>query len=201
MAVAVRGRPAKTPAPGERVSLGLKVTPAVKISLDQLARQNGRTQSQEAELRLEYSFRDESRAELFHEAAYGAQTAGLLELLGSVIRNAAVSSSTGLLEDWLDDPIAFSRVCGAIGTVLDALRPPGAGEDPSTNLGREIACGWLIQVATRHSPEDSDPLARFGRAVRARIGEAAARRIAKQMPGKRRASPRRHKDGSAGEGR
>jgi predicted transcriptional regulator len=38
------------------VSLGLKVTPEIKQKLDEAARASGRTQSQEAELRLERTF-------------------------------------------------------------------------------------------------------------------------------------------------
>lgn len=53
------GRPIKAAEPGTRVSLGLKVTPAIKTALDEEARRNGRTQSQEAEARLEASFRDD----------------------------------------------------------------------------------------------------------------------------------------------
>ena len=56
------GRPLKAPIPGKRVSLGLKVTPSIKEKLDRAAREGGRTQSQEAEVRLERSFdRDELR--------------------------------------------------------------------------------------------------------------------------------------------
>ncbi len=50
------GRPSKPPVPGERVSLGLRVTANMKMKLDQAAAESGRSQSQEAELRLEQSF-------------------------------------------------------------------------------------------------------------------------------------------------
>ncbi|RVC57680.1 TraY domain-containing protein [Mesorhizobium sp.] len=54
-----RGRPTKAPTPGERVSLGLRVTAEMKERLDAEATKNGRSQSQEAEYRLERSFGDE----------------------------------------------------------------------------------------------------------------------------------------------
>jgi hypothetical protein len=44
------------PQSGERVSLGLKVTADIKSRIDTAAKASGRTQSQEAELRLERSF-------------------------------------------------------------------------------------------------------------------------------------------------
>jgi hypothetical protein len=50
------GRPRREPEPGERVSLGLRVTPDMKRRLDEAAAKSGRSQSQEAELRLERSF-------------------------------------------------------------------------------------------------------------------------------------------------
>ncbi|MGO7259023.1 hypothetical protein ACCT32_36365, partial [Rhizobium brockwellii] len=54
------GRPIKEAEPGKRVSLGLKVTAAIKSKLDKAAREVGRTQSQEAEVRLERSFDEEA---------------------------------------------------------------------------------------------------------------------------------------------
>ena len=50
------GRPPKAPVAGERVSLGLRVTADIKRKLDEAATDTGRSQSQEAELRLEQSF-------------------------------------------------------------------------------------------------------------------------------------------------
>jgi TraY domain len=59
------GRPTKPPTEGERVSLGLRVTADVKRKLDEAAAKSGRSQSQEAELRLERSFeRDQLFAEI-----------------------------------------------------------------------------------------------------------------------------------------
>jgi len=73
------GRPTKAPSPGTRVSLGLKVTPAIKSSLDDAAKSNGRTQSQEAELRLERSFTE--------EAALGGPQMRMLALrAGDIVR-------------------------------------------------------------------------------------------------------------------
>jgi hypothetical protein len=49
------GRPTKPPKPGERVSLGLRVTPQMKQRLERAAIRKGRSLSQEAEYRLEAS--------------------------------------------------------------------------------------------------------------------------------------------------
>jgi hypothetical protein len=53
------GRPIKPGVSGARVSLGLRVTGDTKSRLDNAALASGRSQSQEAELRLEQSFRDD----------------------------------------------------------------------------------------------------------------------------------------------
>ena len=50
------GRPMKKPTPGARAQLGLKVPPSLKAKIDAAAVANGRTQSMEAEARLERSF-------------------------------------------------------------------------------------------------------------------------------------------------
>jgi hypothetical protein len=47
------GRPIKTALPGERPSLGLKVTAATKALIEALARASGRTQSAQAEFLIE----------------------------------------------------------------------------------------------------------------------------------------------------
>lgn len=49
------GRPPKKPI-GKRASLGLKVTADIKARMERAAELSGRSQSQEAELRLERSF-------------------------------------------------------------------------------------------------------------------------------------------------
>jgi hypothetical protein len=47
------GRPMKEPAEGERISLGLKVTAEMKAKIDAVAKESGRTQSQEVERLIE----------------------------------------------------------------------------------------------------------------------------------------------------
>jgi hypothetical protein len=54
------GRPTRPPRPGERVTLGLRVSAEMKRKLEKDAIKNGRSLSQEAEFRLERSYdRDE----------------------------------------------------------------------------------------------------------------------------------------------
>ena len=50
------GRPIKPAVEGQRATLSMMVTPTIKTQLDEAARINGRTRSQEAEMRIERSF-------------------------------------------------------------------------------------------------------------------------------------------------
>jgi uncharacterized protein (DUF1778 family) len=54
------GRPTKSPIPGQRIRLGLRVKPELKTALSAAAKASGRSMSQEAELRLENSLKSDS---------------------------------------------------------------------------------------------------------------------------------------------
>jgi hypothetical protein len=71
------GRPTRPPKPGERVTLGLRVTAELKNRIEGAANEKGRSLSQEAEFRLERSF---DREELLPEVltlAYGKALANV----------------------------------------------------------------------------------------------------------------------------
>ncbi len=139
------GRPTKAPEPGARASLGLKVTSTIKQRLDEAARANGRTQSQEAEARLERSFVDEDLLPQLLDLAYGRETAALLLILGECIKPTAEQAlfyEKKTLEGagpWMSAPWAFHQVREAVNLVLDALQPEGAESAPMPKLVQEIA--------------------------------------------------------------
>src|SRR5258707_6304331 len=83
-----RGRPYKPATAGQRSSLGLRVTAEIKDLLDSAAMKNGRTQSAEAEARLELTFRAERQLDQALETIFGQRTAGLVMLLAHVMRAA-----------------------------------------------------------------------------------------------------------------
>ena len=90
--------PGRKPRPanqGQRVSLGLKVTPKIKNQLDAAAKLNGRTQSQEAEVRLENSFRNEHVLDEVIDLHFGRSNGDLLlSLFGAVLSTATEVSRT-----------------------------------------------------------------------------------------------------------
>jgi hypothetical protein len=104
------GRPPKAAAPGQRVSLGLKVTADIKQRLDEEARRTGRTQSQQAELMIERSFTEQA-------ALGGPDMQRLAYLMVTAFATAGQGSAAGK-PDWINDRDAYRA--GVIG-VVDAL--------------------------------------------------------------------------------
>jgi predicted transcriptional regulator len=120
--------------PGERVALSLRMTPGLKRRLDAAADANGRSQSQEAEFRLEQSF---DRQELLADAlttAYGSkEVAGLVMLIGDALQNAG-SGQYALFRSWpevltegrgawMANSEAYAQATDAVHRILEALRP------------------------------------------------------------------------------
>jgi hypothetical protein len=150
--VAKRGRPTQEATPGTKVSLGLTVTADLKARLDQEAQRTGRTQSQEAQWRLELSF---DRQDLLDEVltlAYGPQTAALLSVLGHAV---SMIERRNDKEDCLTTPKGYTDVATAIDTIVKALNPGGRGFPPKieplakldlSNWGQMCASGAIQAI-------------------------------------------------------
>jgi hypothetical protein len=116
---------------GERLPLGLRVTKELKRKLRDISHESGRSLSQEAEFRLEQTFKSSSTLFEALDLAYGRHTTGLLLALGLAIQ----TTGTRCLmlskwkfdgcEDWLADPYAFDQAVRAVNTILERFRPPG----------------------------------------------------------------------------
>jgi TraY domain len=126
------GRPRRRePRPGERVSLGLRVTPECKARLDAVARASGRSQSQEAELRIESSFRDQKILVEALDMAFGSQVARVLQRLGQImISIAPLTVGTSRTPDvgahfgqWMNNAWARQKMIDAAIAYLSKLRP------------------------------------------------------------------------------
>jgi len=148
------GRPLQVPLPGQRMSLGLKVTAEIKGRLDQAAKENGRTQSQEAEARLERSFHHDDLLPQLLAAAYGERLAGILMMIGGAMSDAgrqAGFSAIFTLEGsagWADHPWPYQQAHAAANQILDALRPEGEAVIPkglaaiSNDPNSPLPTGW-----------------------------------------------------------
>lgn len=162
-----QGRKAQTARPGERVSLGLKVTPEIKNKLDAAAKANGRTQSQEAEARIEQTFRGEHYLEQAMELAYGPRLSVLLLLLGRAMNE--IGKSAPFPTDWMDQPHIFYQASAAVGEALEAFRPNG-GTPPSPIVAPMIIRKLLAAIK---NPEGAAELKDWATPLHDKLGEAA----------------------------
>ena len=115
------GRPTKPPLPGERVALGLRVTADITQKLDEAAERTGRSQSQEAEIRLERTFTEEDQfggPEMLNMARLMAAAF----LRGGQAGARARGHPKWSLATWMEDPTCY---VAAISAVADALRAAG----------------------------------------------------------------------------
>jgi hypothetical protein len=135
-----KGRPSKAAEIGDRVSLGLRVTPKIKNLLDQAATLNGRSQSAEAASRLESTFRMEGLLPEVLILRYGQHLAGLIAMLAEVSYQTVRSfQALPLLEGgewshidepdaWLRDPALFEILRRALAGTLDTIAPEGVAQ-------------------------------------------------------------------------
>ena len=137
------GRPRQEAEPGERAQLSFRVTAELKGRSDAAADQSGRSQSQEAEFRLERSF---DHQDLLSEAltlAYGRKLAGIIMALGFVMDGAARGwdfRSNASSRDWTDEPELFELAIEAACTLLNAARPKGTPETRAAFLSEGYGC-------------------------------------------------------------
>ena len=195
------GRPRKRqPKPGERVSLGLRVTPGLKDALDNSAAHSGRSQSQEAEFRLEQSFLKQQSSFEALALAYGHDLAGILQVIGDAMLSTGkmagfmMTRSLEGSENWCDDASAFAEATEAAQFVLNEFKPSGevkpltkptplqtigdpvpawvSDAEQSTRLAHTVAAMILEEAATGHTRATPgvDRARRLKRAV-GRLGE------------------------------
>jgi hypothetical protein len=172
------GRKPRVANRGQRPSLGLKVTPEIKNKLDAAAKENGRTQSQEAESRIEQTFHDDDQLAASLVRVYGAQLTGLLLVIARAMKEAGTHAgfrTRGTYEgavDWFSDAAAFRQAAEATRAVLDAFDSKDAPSD--SNLGRELAAGAMeaIKYGGR-----TDEMRRWAEEPRSLLGEAALARM------------------------
>jgi hypothetical protein len=116
------GRPARTPAPGERVPMSFRVTPTFKARLDKAAQESGKSLAQEVEQRLERTFVD---AEIWG----GHLNMAAHHMLATVVFTmAGVSRKTP--ESWLYDPETFEAVLRIWRVALKAVGIPALKDYP-----------------------------------------------------------------------
>jgi hypothetical protein len=198
MAVKVRqrGRPTKPAKQGEKATLSLRVTADLKRRLDAAGGLAGRNLSEEAERRLDTSFRAADMLDQALDLAFGQPAAGLILLLARAMHdvgNGAGFLATGYFggDGWLTKPYAFDQVVSALEAIIKAPRPDGDGAAPlppggagtdwnprAQTLGRDAAKRLLEAVAGQH--DDSD-LGQWAEGIRTRLGPQIVERIKQNL--------------------
>jgi hypothetical protein len=168
---------------GQRVPLGLRVTPELKERLDNAAKETGRSQSQEAELRLERTFREGDLLPELMAATFGAKLAALLMVVGDAM--SAVGPTVAHIdtqtpegaEDWLNNPVAFDQAVKAARTVLDAMAPAGqtTPRSPKVSIAEGYARFYLNIASGQQSMTGAR--GRWGNAVQVMLGNDLVDRI------------------------
>lgn len=126
-----RGRPRTQAKLGVKSTIAVRVSADLKTYLDNGAKANGRSLSQQAEILLEQSRR--SGEQLFNtlDVVYGQDISGLLILFGAVMKSIgpiAYFSDTHSLDGpeikWMDNPYAFDQALNCVSLIFEAFRPP-----------------------------------------------------------------------------
>jgi hypothetical protein len=180
-----RGRPTKEAVEGKRYALGLRVSADVKSRLDNGAKANGRTQSQEAEWRLQLSYDREDLLTEVLELKFGPSLAGLLILVGvamkDTIRACSIFEGGGFkdLENWAELPYTFDQAIEAADSILKAARPAGKIITPDSPEEYMLNIHEIIGIMTaRGYINRIDERASSLRGVSKLIGEQMEKAIA-----------------------
>lgn len=187
------GRPRRRqPKPGERVSLGLRVTTAMKTALDRAALESGRSQSQEAEFRIEQTFAAEKSLIEALNFNYGPELAFVMQTVGEAMKLAGAEAAfyarfySKDARGWWDNPYAFTQAMQAAHAILIAVKPDGDATPPCVTplqtigdyvppeydldafpnrVGAAAATSILEEAATGHSTNSADRAHRLHRAA------------------------------------
>jgi hypothetical protein len=116
------GRPMKSPQSEARVQLSFRVSAEVKRRLDEAANRNDRSQSQEAEIRLERTLLEEDQFG-------GPELLNMARLMAAAFlrggRTAARSSNhpNWTARRWIEDPWCYIAACQAVSDALALAQP------------------------------------------------------------------------------
>ncbi len=119
------GRPTKRAERGKKASLGLKVTPSIKDKIEAAARKSGRTQSQEAEYRLEQSFATQDTIAATLDAQLGPREVRWATLEAMIAFSSAgeAAAREKKIADWMHDAECLQKAATAAISVFVKMIP------------------------------------------------------------------------------
>ena len=128
-----------------RVPLSMRITPQVREELERASERSGRSLTQEAEFRLESSFRDQNNLIETLKISYGQELGALLLLIGRSLRTISDVSHFHLSDPgdgsttWLDNSLAYAAAVQAISRYLEALRPRELANQEFDSIAARLA--------------------------------------------------------------
>jgi hypothetical protein len=127
-----RGRPTVAARPGEKATLGIRASARLKERLEEASKENGRSLSQEAELRLERSFERERGLPELMALKFSPRLAALLILIGETCRRTGIivdhhthDALPSVGDEWTDHHHAFDYASMAANLLWKSARPEG----------------------------------------------------------------------------
>jgi hypothetical protein len=133
----------------------MRITPELRAQLVAEAAKNGRSITQEAELRLETSFARQQMLPEITTGIFGSGLAGLLLLAGRVMRDAGSSINWRQptpAAHWLLSPDAYDAAVAAANRVFEEFRPPGSITGAGPGTGRRFASDRIFNVINQGMP-------------------------------------------------
>lgn len=142
---------------GRRVAMSLRVPAQTRDKLVSAAQASGRSLTTETEIRLSKSFEHEPLLDETLVLACGEGFAGIVLLLSTVMRDAALSRLYQKGEDgwgpsWLADADAYDAAQTAARIILEEFRPEGMANSDPRSTGERIARARIFDVVNLGAP-------------------------------------------------
>jgi hypothetical protein len=173
----------RRPKDQKRLPLSIRITPELRARLVSAAAANGRSITQEAELRLEQSADQERSLVDALELGFGRQVAAVMLAIGYVIKGVQPDRRPGDI-GWLSDPEVFREIIDSINLLLQAIDPhphPAAWAVLRRSLSHvdqgDAALYASVVAQTIANPDFADHLTPLMPIIRSWIGEAAVARL------------------------
>ena len=176
-------RPGRRPKDQKRLPLSIRITPALRTRLVSAAAANGRSITQEAELRLEQTVDQERSLVDALELGFGRQVAAVMLTIGYVIKGMQPDRRPGDI-GWLSDPEVFREIIDSINLLLQAIDP-----HPHPAAWAALRRSWnhadqgdpalyaSVMARTIADPDYADDFTPLIPVIRSWIGEAVVARL------------------------
>jgi hypothetical protein len=156
-----RGRPPIPPGQRKSKNFTFRSRGDLHARLADAAAQSNRSISEEIEWRIQRSFLDQDRAIEALGLIYGRELAGLVLVLGEVMKEAGEQTAylaehtLEAARNWMAHPFAFAKAAEAAKAGLEAFKPPDEGihraYDHYANIPQGIVTSILEEAATGYS--------------------------------------------------